>query len=60
MASAALFNSVQLSLNYDLKRSKSLTNLDKNGFQEEYREWIEAIGTKNNIYEVLYLNKIKV
>tara|TARA_B100001250_G_C19604886_1_gene702287 strand:- start:558 stop:746 length:189 start_codon:yes stop_codon:yes gene_type:complete len=58
MASTELLNTVELTINEAIKRSKLLDYLDRKALQQEYREWIEATNSKDKKYDILYIKQL--
>ena len=58
MSKTRLIGSCEVTLDSALKRLSKLEGQDKEALKSEFREWINAIESSNNNYEVLYVNKI--
>ncbi|WP_413390458.1 hypothetical protein [Prochlorococcus marinus] len=58
MSSSSLIGSCEVTLNYALKRLSVLEGKNKKAFENEFKEWIEAIESEYKNYDVLFINKI--
>ena len=50
--------SCEIAINSVIKRLSKLDGEDKKALQSEFREWLNAIESENNSYDILYLDKI--
>tara|TARA_B100000579_G_scaffold363854_1_gene322562 strand:- start:230 stop:484 length:255 start_codon:yes stop_codon:yes gene_type:complete len=50
--------SCEVIINYALKRLSKLDGKNKLALENEYKEWINALGSDEKHYEVLHINKI--
>ncbi len=58
MSKTSLIGSCEVTIDSALKRLSKLEGQDKEALKSEFREWINAIESSNNNYEILYINKI--
>ena len=58
MSKTSLIGSFEVTIDSTLKRLSKLEGQDREALKCEFREWINAIESSNNNYEVLYINKI--
>tara|TARA_B100000579_G_C22667610_1_gene774023 strand:+ start:799 stop:981 length:183 start_codon:yes stop_codon:yes gene_type:complete len=58
MSKTSLVGSCEVSINTALKRLSKLDGKNRKALESEFREWINAIDSNENNYDVLYLNKI--
>lgn len=58
MSNASLIGTCEVAINTALKRLSKINGNDKKALQSEFSEWLNAVETDNNNYEVLYIYKI--
>ena len=58
MPNSRLIGSCEVTINYALKRLSVLEGKNKIAFENEFKEWLEAIEIDCNNYDVLFINKI--
>ncbi|ABM75579.1 Hypothetical protein NATL1_10211 [Prochlorococcus marinus str. NATL1A] len=58
MSNTNILGSCEVTINSALKRISSLEGKDKQALKSEFKEWINAIESKEKNYDVLYINKI--
>ena len=58
MSKSTLLGSCEVTINYAIKRLAVLEGQNKKAFENEFKEWIEAIESDSKNYDVLYINKI--
>ncbi|MBW3041977.1 hypothetical protein [Prochlorococcus marinus] len=58
MSKTRLIGTVEVTINDILNRLSKLDGEDKQSLQEEFKEWIEAVGDDTNNYDVLFINRI--
>ena len=58
MTNKSLIGSCEVTINTALKRLSKLSGKNKSALYSEFREWIDAIESKDGNYDVLYLKKI--
>ena len=58
MSKTRLIGSVEVTINETLRRLSEIDGPDKDSLYLEFKEWIDAINSIDNKYDVLYLNKI--
>ena len=58
MSNSRLLGSCEVTINYALKRLSVLEGKNKRAFENEFREWLEAIESDYKNYDVLFINKI--
>ena len=58
MSNANILGSCEVTINSALKRISKLEGKNKKALESEFREWINAIDSRNKNYDVLYINKI--
>tara|TARA_Y100001968_G_C19359090_1_gene718763 strand:- start:669 stop:851 length:183 start_codon:yes stop_codon:yes gene_type:complete len=60
MSKTRLIGSVEVTINETLRRLSKIEGNDKQSLHNEFKEWIEAIESKDKKYDVLYINKINI
>ena len=58
MSKTNILGSCEITINSALKRISKLEGKNKEALQSEFKEWINAIISSENNYDVLYINKI--
>ena len=58
MPKSSLIGSCEVTINYALKRLSVLEGKNKKAFENEFKEWLEAIECDCKNYDVLFINKI--
>ena len=58
MSNTNILGSCEVTINSALKRISKLKGKDKQALKSEFKEWINAIESIENNYDVLYINKI--
>ena len=58
MSKTSLIGSCEVTINSAIKRLSKLEGKNKKALECEFREWINAIESDENNYDVLYINKI--
>ncbi len=58
MSKTRLIGSCEATINMALKRLSEIEGKNKKALYSEFKEWLEAIESNNNKYDVLYINKI--
>ena len=58
MSKISLLGSCEVAINSVLKRLSKLEGKNKLALEYEFKEWINALESESNKYEVLYINKI--
>ena len=58
MSKTSLIGCCEVTINFALNRISKLEGPDKAALQSEFREWIDAIESKENNYDVIYINEI--
>jgi len=58
MSISRLIGSCEVTINYALMRLSVLEGKNKRAFENEFREWLEAIESDYKNYDVLFINKI--
>ena len=58
MTNSSLIGSCEVTINYALKRLSVLEGKNKKAFENEFKEWLEAIECDCKNYDVLFINKI--
>ena len=58
MTNSSLIGSCEVTINYVLKRISVLDGKNKKAFENEFKEWIEAIESDYKNYDILFINKI--
>ncbi len=58
MSKTSLLGSCQVTINSAIKRLSKLEGRNKKALECEYREWLNAIESDDQNYDVLYLNKL--
>ena len=58
MSKTNLIGSCEITINRALKRISMLEGKDKKALESEYREWIDAIKSVEDNYDILYVDKI--
>ena len=59
MSKANLINSCEMTINSVIKRLSTLEGKNKKALKNEFKEWIDAIESSDNNYDVFFVNKIK-
>ena len=58
MSKTNIIGSCEVTINSAVKRISKLEGKNKQALKAEFREWIDAIGSINKNYDVLFINKI--
>ena len=58
MTKTNLLGTCEMTINDTLRRLTTLEGLNKKALENEFKEWIRAIESENQNYEILYMNKI--
>ncbi len=58
MSRLSLLGSCENTINSAVKRLSKLNGKNKKALENEFREWINALESDNQNYDVLYINKI--
>ena len=58
MTKTNLIGCCEMTINSALNRISKLEGPDKAALKSEFREWIDAIESHDNNYDVLYIDKI--
>ena len=58
MPNSSLIGSCEVTINYALKRLSVLEGKNKKAFENEFKEWLEAIESDSKNYYILFINKI--
>ena len=59
MSKSRILGSCEVTINTAIKRLSKLKGENKKALENEFREWINAIESENEYYDILYLNKIQ-
>ena len=60
MSKTSLVGSCEVTINSAIKRLSRIEGKDREALENEFREWINAIESDENNYDVLYINKINI
>ena len=58
MSKTNIIGSCEVTINSALKRISKLEGKNKQALESEFKEWINAIDSNNENYDVLFINKI--